>query len=93
MDRYLDIIFTWFSALLNKLIIKKARRKEREGEGAGDPKLYLQEALLERKLPDLDMRQLVDLPHGLDYNEWLASHTLALFEHVNLLGQLTSTTS
>ncbi|XP_038213237.1 MOB kinase activator-like 2 [Zerene cesonia] len=64
---------------------RKARRKEREGEGGGDPKLYLQEALLERKLPELDMRQLVELPHGLDYNEWLASHTLALFEHVNLL--------
>ncbi|XP_046978742.1 MOB kinase activator-like 2 isoform X2 [Vanessa cardui] len=64
---------------------RKARRKEREGEGAGDPKLYLQEALLERKLPELDMRQLVDLPDGLDYNEWLASHTLALFDHVNLL--------
>ncbi|CAH0759513.1 unnamed protein product [Diatraea saccharalis] len=66
-------------------LVAKARRKEREGEPTGDPKLYLQEALLERKLPDIDMRQLVDLPHGLDYNEWLASHTLALFEHVNLL--------
>ncbi|XP_073967309.1 LOW QUALITY PROTEIN: MOB kinase activator 2 [Choristoneura fumiferana] len=64
---------------------RKARRKEREGEAAGDPKLYLQEALLERKLPELDMRQLVDLPRHLDYNEWLASHTLALFEHVNLV--------
>ncbi|XP_026326683.1 MOB kinase activator-like 2 isoform X1 [Hyposmocoma kahamanoa] len=66
-------------------LVAKARRKEREGEAAGDTKLYLQEALLERKLPELDMRQLVDLPHGLDYNEWLASHTLALFDHVNLL--------
>ncbi|XP_063374685.1 MOB kinase activator-like 2 isoform X3 [Cydia amplana] len=64
---------------------RKARRKDREGEAAGDPKLYLQEALLERKLPELDMRQLVDLPRHLDYNEWLASHTLALFEHVNLV--------
>ncbi|XP_013186798.1 MOB kinase activator-like 2 isoform X2 [Amyelois transitella] len=66
-------------------LVAKARRKDREGEPAGDPKLYLQEALLERKLPELDMRQLVELPHGLDYNEWLASHTLALFDHVNLL--------
>ncbi|XP_026747500.1 MOB kinase activator-like 2, partial [Trichoplusia ni] len=66
-------------------LVAKARRKEREGEPTGDPKLYLQEALLERKLPELDMRQLVDLPLGLDYNEWLASHTLALFDHVNLL--------
>ncbi|XP_063374683.1 uncharacterized protein LOC134662398 isoform X1 [Cydia amplana] len=54
---------------------RKARRKDREGEAAGDPKLYLQEALLERKLPELDMRQLVDLPRHLDYNEWLASHS------------------
>ncbi|XP_045520655.1 MOB kinase activator-like 2 isoform X1 [Pieris brassicae] len=62
---------------------RKGRRKEREGEG--DPKLYLQEALLERQLPELDLRQLVELPRGLDLNEWLASHTLPLFEHVNLL--------
>ncbi|CAH1281744.1 unnamed protein product [Diabrotica balteata] len=33
----------------------------------------------------MDMRLLVDLPPGLDYNEWLASHTMALFDHVNLV--------
>uniref|UniRef100_A0A182W9E1 MOB kinase activator-like 2 n=1 Tax=Anopheles minimus TaxID=112268 RepID=A0A182W9E1_9DIPT len=64
----------------------KARRKERDGDSnQGDTKLYLEESLLERKLPDADLRLLVDLPAGLDYNEWLASHTLALFEHVNLV--------
>lgn len=31
--------------------------------------------MLERKLPEMDMRLLVDLPAGLDYNEWLASHS------------------
>ncbi|XP_077289372.1 MOB kinase activator 2 isoform X3 [Arctopsyche grandis] len=65
---------------------RKARRKEREGDAAqGDPKLYLEETLLERTLPDLDMRQMVEIPSGIDYNEWLASHTLALFDHVNLI--------
>lgn len=64
----------------------KARRKERDGDAnQGDTKLYLEEGVLERKLPDADLRLLVDLPAGLDYNEWLASHTLALFEHVNLV--------
>ncbi|XP_044734861.1 MOB kinase activator-like 2 isoform X2 [Chrysoperla carnea] len=70
----------------------KARRKEREGGGdsgtagqSGDPKLYLEATVLERKLPDADLRLLVDLPPGLDYNEWLASHTMALFDHVNLV--------
>ncbi|XP_023019837.1 MOB kinase activator 2 [Leptinotarsa decemlineata] len=33
----------------------------------------------------MDMRLLVDLPAGLDYNEWLASHTMSLFDHVNLV--------
>ncbi|XP_047022887.1 MOB kinase activator-like 2 isoform X3 [Helicoverpa zea] len=81
----LGVLFSLPSYLYSAVPFRKARRKEREGEPAGDPKLYLQEALLERKLPELDMRQLVDLPRGLDYNEWLASHTLALFDHVNLL--------
>ncbi|XP_061705934.1 MOB kinase activator-like 2 isoform X2 [Cydia pomonella] len=81
----LGVLFSLPSYLYAAVPFRKARRKDREGEAAGDPKLYLQEALLERKLPELDMRQLVDLPRHLDYNEWLASHTLALFEHVNLV--------
>lgn len=57
-------------------ICRKARRKEREGDGSqGDPKLYLEGTLLERKLPELDMRQVVEIPEGIDYNEWLASHS------------------
>ena len=45
--------------------------------------------MLERQLPDADLRQLVDLPAGLDYNEWLASHsewptgTLKVVENLN----------
>lgn len=57
-------------------LYRKARRKERDGDSnQGDTKLYLEEGLLERKLPDADLRLLVDLPAGLDYNEWLASHS------------------
>lgn len=55
---------------------RKARRKERDGDqNSGDAKLYLEENVLERKLPDADLKMLVDLPAGLDYNEWLASHS------------------
>ncbi|XP_058804490.1 MOB kinase activator-like 2 isoform X2 [Phymastichus coffea] len=66
-------------------LVAKARRKEKDAGTTEDPKLYLEEAALERQLPDVDMRVLVDLPPGLDYNEWLASHTLALFDHINLV--------
>lgn len=31
--------------------------------------------MLERKLPDADLKMMVDLPAGLDFNEWLASHS------------------
>lgn len=67
------------------LFCRKARRKEKDAGTTEDPKLYLEEAALERQLPELDLRMLVDLPPGLDYNEWLASHTLALFDHINLV--------
>ncbi|XP_052132314.1 MOB kinase activator-like 2 isoform X1 [Frankliniella occidentalis] len=65
----------------------KARRKDRELSSLcpDDPKLYLEEGLLERKLPDIDLQVLLELPPGLDYNEWLASHTLAFFDHINLI--------
>lgn len=69
-------------------LLGKTRRKEKEGNdasSASDSKLYLEATVLERKLPDMDIRLLVDLPPGLDYNEWLASHTMALFDNVNLV--------
>ncbi|KAK4008279.1 MOB kinase activator-like 2 isoform X2 [Daphnia magna] len=53
--------------------------------GDAEHKLYLESTVLERKVPEADLRQLIDLPPGLDLNEWLASHTIAFFEHVNLL--------
>ncbi|KAG8233539.1 hypothetical protein J437_LFUL012782 [Ladona fulva] len=80
----------WAGALTNYTTsVSKARRKEKEvcsAPGPEEPKLYLEEAVLqERKLPDVDLRLLVDLPAGLDYNEWLASHTIAFFDHINLV--------
>uniref|UniRef100_A0A1B6H0P9 Mob1/phocein family protein n=1 Tax=Cuerna arida TaxID=1464854 RepID=A0A1B6H0P9_9HEMI len=66
---------------------RKARRKDKDATSLNtdEPKLYLEETVLERKLPDIDLRVLVDLPAGLDYNEWLASHTIAFFDHINLV--------
>nr|CAG4646591.1 EOG090X0E0F [Macrothrix elegans] len=72
------------AAKLNQVYWKKEGEKEREG-GYAEHKLYLESTVLERKIPEADLRQLIDLPPGLDLNEWLASHTIAFFEHVNLL--------
>ncbi|KAF2358091.1 MOB kinase activator family [Trinorchestia longiramus] len=65
---------------------RKARRKERESPASEqEHKLYLEEAVLERKIPETDLRQLVELPPGLGYHEWLASHTIDFFQHINLV--------
>ena len=46
--------------------------------------MYLEESVLERKLPEADLKALVDLPAGLDYNEWLASHSKYLVFNIFL---------
>ncbi|CAH1128495.1 unnamed protein product [Ceutorhynchus assimilis] len=73
---------------LTTCFCRKTKRKEKEGadsSASADSKLYLEATVLERKLPEMDIKLLVDLPAGLDYNEWLASHTMSLFDHVNLV--------
>jgi len=79
LPEYLRETVDWFMG--------KTRRKGDRGECAtedGEQKLYLQSPLLECRIPEPDLIFLSDLPGGLDYNEWLASHTIGFFEHVNL---------
>ena len=59
---------------------RKTRRKGDRGEcgsteDGSEQKLYLQSPLLECRIPEPDLIFLSDLPGGLDYNEWLASHS------------------
>lgn len=64
---------------------KTRKRGDKECSGDAEQKLYLQEPLLECRVQDSELNFLTDLPGGLDYNEWLASHTIAFFEHINLI--------
>ncbi|KAJ6221343.1 hypothetical protein RDWZM_007155 [Blomia tropicalis] len=65
----------------------KARRKDKDPNPAQqeETKQYLHSAMLECTTPEVKLREIVNLAEGLDYNEWLASHTIAFFDHVNLL--------
>ena len=60
-----NIIFEYYS---------KARKRDREVNET-ERKLYLQDPLLELRIPENEINFLTDLPGGLDYNEWLASHS------------------
>lgn len=68
---------TWQVFVKVPSLHRKARRKDRDNPAAleQEHKLYLEEAVLERKIPETDLRQLVELPPGLGYEEWLASHS------------------
>ncbi|ESO00919.1 hypothetical protein HELRODRAFT_124681, partial [Helobdella robusta] len=48
-------------------------------------KFSLADELANERLTDIDFSVLVSLPNGIDINEWLASHTVSFFEHVNQL--------
>lgn len=57
-------------------VCRKGRKtKDKESLCNDDNKMYLEEAVLEKKLPDIDLRILVEMPNGIDFNEWLASHS------------------
>lgn len=69
----LPILISSFISFSN---YRKARRKERDDAAQGDTKIYLEESVLELlKFTPADLRSMVDLPAGLDYNEWLASYS------------------
>ncbi|XP_035215460.1 MOB kinase activator-like 2 isoform X2 [Stegodyphus dumicola] len=80
-------IFQSFLNCLNKLKIRKARRKDRDAVATSqeESKLYLEPPVLECTISESKLREVIDLPPGLDYNEWLASHTIAFFDHTNLV--------
>lgn len=47
---------------------------------------YLLDAnVLQCLVPESKLEELVKLPEGLDESEWLALHTIAFFDNINLL--------
>ncbi|KAI0225418.1 MOB kinase activator-like 2 [Lamellibrachia satsuma] len=66
----------------------KSRRKEKDSSPVsvhGECRPYLDDDYVQEKIQSTDMAPLVKLPYGLNYNEWLATHTISFFEHINLM--------
>lgn len=73
---------------LKKLFTVKNRRKEKETTTPDSEiltKAYLEDDVTKDCLIEADFLVLVSLPNGIDYSEWLATHTVSFFEHVNVL--------
>lgn len=78
LPEYLRDTVDWFMG--------KARKRDRDAMGSeNERKLYLQDPLLNLKISENEIHFLTDLPSDLDYNEWMASHTIGFFEHINLI--------
>ena len=41
----------------------------------GECRLYLDDEYVQEKILSIDMASMVTLPYGLNYNEWLATHS------------------
>lgn len=55
---------------------RKARRKDKEEKtSAEERKPYLEDALIQGRFCEVDLKKLVTIPQGLDYNEWLATNS------------------
>ncbi|CAG5132658.1 unnamed protein product, partial [Candidula unifasciata] len=66
----------------------KGRRKDKDANttvSTEEQKEYLEDPNIKDRISDADLFRLVALPPMLDLNEWLATHTIAFFNHVNLL--------
>ncbi len=59
-------------------IFSKGRRGKEKDAPSPNPeeqKLYLEDEYAKEKVTDCDIEKLVTLPSGLDFNEWLATHS------------------
>ncbi|XP_046579148.1 MOB kinase activator 2-like isoform X1 [Haliotis rubra] len=68
--------------------MRKGRRKDKDSPtppASEEQRQYLGETFIKERVTEADFFKLVSLPPHLDYNEWLATHTIAFFNHVNLM--------
>lgn len=66
----------------------KGRRKDKDSPtppAQEESKRYLEDTCIKERVTDADFFRLVTLPHSLDKNEWLATHAISFFNHVNLV--------
>ncbi|KAJ8373466.1 hypothetical protein SKAU_G00040460 [Synaphobranchus kaupii] len=55
-----------------------------------EEKPYLMQGYVSERIAEIDVNTLTVLPVGFDKAEWMASHTVAFFKHINLLSSALS---
>ncbi|XP_013091681.1 MOB kinase activator 2-like isoform X3 [Biomphalaria glabrata] len=76
------------NTIIKHYLFRKGRRKDKDSPtppNAEEQKEYLEDPYFRDRISDADFFKLVALPNMLDLNEWLATHTISFFNHVNLI--------
>ncbi|XP_052243546.1 MOB kinase activator 2-like isoform X2 [Dreissena polymorpha] len=71
----------------------KGRRKDKDSPTPpphDEYRQYLEAQFVQERITDTDFHSLVSLPECLDRNEWLATHAVSFFNHVNLMYSVVS---
>ncbi|KAJ8023864.1 MOB kinase activator 2 [Holothuria leucospilota] len=67
------------------LIGRTSRKDKKTPPLSEEPRPYLDPQYSKAKVIDLDIREIVRLPTGFEYNEWIGSTTLSFFNNINIL--------
>ncbi|CAE1268335.1 MOB kinase activator-like 2,MOB kinase activator-like 1 homolog B,MOB kinase activator 2 [Acanthosepion pharaonis] len=66
----------------------KGRRKDKDSPTPlvqDEQRQYLQDSCVQERIIQADFEKIVEIPLCLDYCEWLATHVISFFNHVNLM--------
>ncbi|XP_051952667.1 MOB kinase activator 2-like [Xyrauchen texanus] len=69
----------------NNISLFKIKNNSLHMMASAEVKPYLRDHFLSRRITDVDLLTLSAHPHGLDQQEWIATNTVAFFQHVTLL--------
>ncbi|XP_071956185.1 MOB kinase activator 2-like isoform X1 [Antedon mediterranea] len=80
-----DLYSCWPFSIHQFYMRYRRPRKEKKPTTVEEKKLFLEPQYTKSQVIDLDIRELVRLPKGLELNEWLASNCLSFFNNINVL--------
>ncbi|MBN3317412.1 MOB2 kinase, partial [Atractosteus spatula] len=70
--------------------VQKLKNNNTKAAPSLEEKPYLLSVYVSERITDMDMKKLSSLPDGFDKAEWMATHTIAFFKHINLFSSALS---
>ncbi|KAJ8249822.1 hypothetical protein COCON_G00230380 [Conger conger] len=75
---------------LSAITEEKVKNNNTQAAPSLEERPYLMQGYVSARIAEIDVDMLTALPVGFDKAEWVASHTVAFFKHINLLSSALS---